>query len=112
MKPTRTPWWLKTPAATSTWCSRTRSKRASRSWRIAHLRRMQLVTLRRLGAEKIADEIIPPPARHVIARSTIPMPLVWQHEQIKVLVCLDERVHDQQRVIRRHVIVQRAMREQ
>ena len=40
------------------------------------------------------------------------MPLVWQHEQIEVLVCLDERVHDQQRVIRRHVIVHRTVREQ
>src|SRR5271167_79982 len=38
--------------------------------------------------------------------------LVGQEQQIKILVGLDEFVHHKQRVVRRHVVVQRPVRKQ
>ena len=40
------------------------------------------------------------------------MSLIRQHQQIEVLVCLDERIDDQQRVVWRHVIIESTVRQQ
>ncbi len=39
------------------------------------------------------------------------MTLIRQHQQIEILVRFNERVDDQQRVVRRHIVVHRAMRQ-
>ena len=40
------------------------------------------------------------------------MRLVRQHEQVEVLVRLDQRIDDERGVVGRHVVIQRAVREQ
>ena len=40
------------------------------------------------------------------------MVCVGNHDQVEVLVRLDQRIHDEQRVVHRHVVVHRAVREQ
>ena len=40
------------------------------------------------------------------------MRLVWQHEQVEILVRLDQCIDDERGVVRRHVVVERAVREE
>ena len=73
---------------------------------------MELVAVWRLGSEKVPHEIIPPAAGHVTGGAAVRMRLIGQHEQIEIPVRLDERVDDEQCVVRRDVVVQGAVREQ
>ena len=65
-------------------------------------RSVHLVLARRFGAQQVSHEIIPPPPHHIpfVAET---MAAIRQHQQIEVLVRLDERVDDEQRVVRRDV---------
>ena len=73
--------------------------------------RLQLVPRGRLRPQQVAHEIIPAPPDHVrlVAEAVI---AIRQQEQIEILIGFDQFVHYQQRVIRRHVVIQRAVRQQ
>ena len=73
---------------------------------------MQLVFVRWLRTQQVAHEVVPSAPRHVERRAPIAVVLVGQKQQIKILVGLDEFVHHQQRVVRRNVVIQRAVRQQ
>ena len=75
-------------------------------------RRMHLIIQRRLSTQQITDKVVPAAARHIVAGRAVSMPLIGKHQQIEILVRLDQRVDDQQRVVRRHVVVHRAVRQQ
>src|SRR6266566_4912287 len=87
-------------ASTSGYCLATlRVASLSRPSSRARIRRMQLVIRGRLRAQEVADEIIPPAARHVVGGGAVSVPLIREHQQVEVSVRLDERVDDQQRVV-------------
>jgi hypothetical protein len=65
-----------------------------------------------LSDSQVAHEVIPPPPRHVLRRLAISVRGVRNHQQVEILVRLDQRIHHQQRVVRRHVVVHRSMRQQ
>lgn len=64
-----------------------------------------------LGTEQVAHEIVPAAARHVKTQAAVAVVLVGKQQQVEILVGFDERLDDQQRVVGRNVVVERAMRE-
>src|SRR5688572_23441139 len=57
----------------------------------------------RLLVQQPAHEIVPPAAHYVVAGVAVGVARVRYHQQIEILVRLDERVHHQLRIPRRHV---------
>src|SRR5262245_56426132 len=73
-------------------------------------RRVHLILVRRLGPEQVANEVIPAASDHVrfVAESVA---AIGQHDQIEVLVSLDQFIDHEQRAVRGHVAVHRSVRE-
>ena len=57
-------------------------------------------------------KIVPAPPHHVVRCRAVAVVRVRDHQQIEILVRLDQRVGDEHRLIRRHVGVHRAVGEQ
>src|SRR6266508_1275319 len=71
-----------------------------------------LIFLRRLGTEEVPDEVVPAAPHHVIAVRLKPVTLIWEHQEVEVLVRLDQRIGQEHRVRWRHMVVHATMCEQ
>src|SRR5215510_776826 len=71
----------------------------------------QLISLRRLRAKQVANEVVPASTNHV-RLSGIAVTAVRQQEQIKIFVRLDQFVDEHERARRRHVVVHCAVGQQ
>jgi len=70
------------------------------------------VLLRRLEVHEPLHEEVPAPAHHVRGRVAEPVVLVREHQEIEILVRLDQRAGHHQRLVGRHVGVHRAVRQE
>src|SRR5207249_9581030 len=72
--------------------------------------RVQLVG-GRLGAQQIADEVVPTAPDHIRLVAEV-VAAVGERQEVKVLVGPNQLVHQQQRVVGRDVVVRRAVGDQ
>ena len=68
--------------------------------------------MRRRGARKVAGEVVPAPAHHVLTRLAIAVVRVRIEDEIEVLVRLNQCVDQKQGGVQWNVIIHRSVREQ
>src|SRR5258706_8071977 len=73
--------------------------------------RAQLVVCGRFRTQQVSHKIIPA-ASHHIRLAAEAVPAIRKQQQIEILIVFDQLVHHQQRVVRGHVVIGRAVRQQ
>ena len=63
-------------------------------------------------AAKVAHEVVPPAAGHVVRRWSVAVRNIGNQQQVEILVGFDQRVDEHKGVVGRHIIVHGAVRQQ